>query len=199
MRFLSQDQKVIDNLAQQHGVSQNAVTALWEAIQVGRGRAAQFNHPELGGMGQWMAGGMTMIGDFSNYRLQATVAEICAALAAHLQRQAAEPAPAQQQTQSSGAMAHPRTAVASRQSSWWPSDLGTPSGSGSQNKMHYAYFHVAKRLVLRIDNCVTVYDTADHQITGVSQQQDGQQSVSFRSQKGELAVAQLKKLLEYTL
>jgi hypothetical protein len=27
---------------------------------------AQFDHPDLGGMGQWTAGGMTMIGDMFN-------------------------------------------------------------------------------------------------------------------------------------
>ncbi|MEZ4706564.1 MAG: hypothetical protein R3A44_05125 [Caldilineaceae bacterium] len=227
MTLSSQDQKVIAQLAQQHGVSQGAVEALWAAVQAGNGSAAQFNYPELGGMGQWMAGGMTMIGDFGNYRLQAAVADICAALAAHLQTRAAEPIPTQTQVQSSASSASSSSAKtsASRPSilgaigkklfssssvapessatlnwpNWWPPELGSPSGSGSQNDMHYAYFGGAKRLALRINNRVTIYDTADHQIGGVSQQQDARQTVTFRSQKGEVAVSQLKKVREYTV
>ena len=38
---------------------------------------AQFGHPELGGTGQWMRGGMTMVGDMFNASLQARVAALC--------------------------------------------------------------------------------------------------------------------------
>ena len=239
MTLSAQDKKVIAQLAQQHGVSQNAIEALWVAVQAGNGSAAQFSHPELGGMGQWMAGGMTMIGDFSNYRLQAAVADICTVLANHLRTRSAEPvvnaAPvaSQRQTQSSGTPVEPAagksqstqkpsilgaigkklfssgsptpqpaptsTGFTSTGSNWWPSELGFPSGSGSQNNMHYAYFSGAKRLALRVNNRVTIYDTADHQIGGVSQQQDARQTVTFQSQKGDVAVSQLKKVSEYTI
>ncbi|MEZ4663408.1 MAG: hypothetical protein R2911_38185 [Caldilineaceae bacterium] len=226
MTLSSQDQKVIAHLAQQHGVSQGAVEALWAAVRAGNGSAAQFNHPELGGMGQWMAGGMTMIGDFSNYRLQAAVADICAALSAHLQTRVAEPVPTQTQVQSrtspaskssaktsasrpsilgaidkklfSGSAASPESSEPPNWPNWWPLELGSPSGSGSQNDMHYAYFGGAKRLALRINNRVTIYDTADHQIGGVSQQQDARQTVTFQSQKGDVPVSQLQKVREYT-
>src|SRR4030095_16285351 len=52
----------IDELAQRHGVSAGAVTNLLQALIDGGGTMAQFNHPELGGMGQWVQGGMTMVG-----------------------------------------------------------------------------------------------------------------------------------------
>jgi hypothetical protein len=48
-------------------------------VAAGGGTLAQFNcnHPELGGNGQWMSGGMTMVGDMFNYGLKATVSGLC--------------------------------------------------------------------------------------------------------------------------
>lgn len=74
-----------------------------------------------------------------------------------------------------------------------------PAGSGSQNDMHYAYFSTQRRLALRIGNRFTLYDTQDHQINGVSQQQDAKQTVTFRSQKGEFGVDKLKKVRDYRI
>ena len=51
----------VEELATQHGVSAGAIEALADALSRSQGRAAQFSHPELGGMGQWMAGGMLML------------------------------------------------------------------------------------------------------------------------------------------
>ena len=44
------------------------------------GRWYQFNIQELGGNGQWMSGGMTMVGDMFNYGLQGTVSNLCGEL-----------------------------------------------------------------------------------------------------------------------
>jgi hypothetical protein len=244
------DRQLISTLAAQHGVSENAVETLWHAVQAGNGTAAQFNHPELGGMGQWMAGGMVMVGDFSRPQLQATVMGICTAIAAHLQG-AQTPSPTQsvgagsRQTQSqrqtpsaqmgNTAVNQPRSAdpqsakankgggllssigklfggssgdatagaqgpsTVHRSGAWWPDEFGSPNSSGSQNEMYYAYFAAPRRLALRIGNRVTIYDTGEHQISGVSQQQGGPQTVTFRSQKGEVAVSRLKKLRDYRL
>ena len=41
---------------------------------------AQFNIYELGGCGQWMRGGMTMVGDMFNYQLKSKVDGICSDL-----------------------------------------------------------------------------------------------------------------------
>ena len=41
---------------------------------------AQFNCPELGGSGQWMSGGMAMVGDMFNHGLKNTVDNLCAEL-----------------------------------------------------------------------------------------------------------------------
>ena len=45
---------------------------------------AQFTHPELGGSGQWMQGGMTMVGDMFNNALKAQVDGLCAELSRFL-------------------------------------------------------------------------------------------------------------------
>jgi hypothetical protein len=46
-----QASKTVDELAQRHGVSSDAVTTLLRALKSGNGTMAQFSHPELGGMG----------------------------------------------------------------------------------------------------------------------------------------------------
>lgn len=67
----------LDRLAAQHGFSPAAVRHLYEAIRAGNGTAAQFSHPEFGGMGQWMRGGMLMIGDMFNQSLKGRVNALC--------------------------------------------------------------------------------------------------------------------------
>ena len=77
-------------LAARHGVSPEAAQALLRAVAEGGGRMAQFSHPELGGPGQWMAGGLTMVGDMFNPALRARV-EALAQAAAALLREAVAP------------------------------------------------------------------------------------------------------------
>lgn len=50
------------------------------ALEQGGGTIAQFSHPEAGGNGQWMLGGMTIVGDMFNDRLKATVNALCSDL-----------------------------------------------------------------------------------------------------------------------
>ena len=99
----------IDDIAAKHGFSAAAARALAEALRHGGGRMAQFNHPDLGGMGQWSAGGMIMIGDMFNNSLKARVAALCDDLAA-----APGPVPAAAEQQ-------PRQTA-----HWWPQGLGQP-------------------------------------------------------------------------
>jgi hypothetical protein len=74
---------------------------------------------------------------------------------------------------------------------WWPSDLGSPSSTGGQNNVRYAVFPGSRRLVVDIGGHVTVYDTLDNQIGGVSQQQGGNDSMTFSSQYGTINVSSL--------
>jgi hypothetical protein len=57
----------IMNVANRYGISVNAITDLTQRLMSSNGSMAQFNIPELGGGGQWMQGGMTMVGDMFNY------------------------------------------------------------------------------------------------------------------------------------
>ncbi len=191
MHFSTTDRQLIRKLARQYQVSEGAVETLWNALETGQGAMAQFNHPELGGMGQWMASGMITIGDFSNQRLKATVAELCSALAAHRQGAA-------QTSRRSAAFSSMNSGWATT-ASWWPPELGTPTASGGQNTMHYAYFAQPRRLAIRLDDRISIYDTGEHRITSVSQQQDRQQKLVFHSQKGEVALDRLPKLQEYEM
>ena len=174
--FTDYGQNAINNLAQRYGVSNDAVTTLLYAVMNGNGTMAQFYHPELGGGGQWMQGGMTMVGDMFNYGLKSTVDGLCQALSNLLNQPNAlfVPQPQQQGNRN-----------------WWPDDLGMAASTGGQNNVRYAYFPSSCRLAIDISGQVTIYNTLDHQIGGVSQQQGGSTSLTFSSQYGTLTVDQL--------
>src|SRR5580704_14188200 len=76
-------------------------------------------------------------------------------------------------------------------SNWWPAELGSPASTGAQNNLQYACFPVSRRLAIRQGDQVSVYDTGEHRITGFSQQQSGDQSLTFTSQLGLVRVADL--------
>ena len=59
--------RTLADLAQRYGLSQEALEAMAHAVARGGGTMAQFNIPDLGGSGQWMAGGMTMVGDMFDH------------------------------------------------------------------------------------------------------------------------------------
>ncbi len=66
----------LSEIATRHGVSLDAVVALFDGMRRGEGRMVQFSHPELGGMGQWSSG-MLMIGEMSNSALKQKVQSLC--------------------------------------------------------------------------------------------------------------------------
>jgi hypothetical protein len=57
--------------------------------------------------------------------------------------------------------------------------------------MRYAWFSQARRLAIESNGQVIVYDTLDHNIGGVSQQQSGGYSVTFSSQYGYVDLSRL--------
>ena len=71
------DEEKIQIVASKHAFSPDAVQHLYHAMLVGKGTMAQFSHLEFGGTGQWMRGGMIMIGDMFNHALKARVAALC--------------------------------------------------------------------------------------------------------------------------
>ncbi len=191
--------KIVEELARKYGVSTQAVTTLLQAVISGHGTMAQFSHPELGGLGQWSQGGMTMIGDMFNNALKAKVDGLCSDLANLLGQESSwMRSSTSSQTQSQGATGGYGSvslfvpAAGGSSSAWWGADLGAASATGSQNNIRYAYFPASRRLAIAIGDHVTIYDTADHVIGGVSQQQSGDASLSFTSQHGLVRVADLR-------
>jgi hypothetical protein len=188
------EQRMIEEMAERHRVSSDAVLTLLVALRAGRGRQAQFSHPELGGMGQWSLGGMIMIGDMFNSGLKARVGSLCGELSEWLSRnQDGSTRSTQLQSQSQDRYgAGPFSAESG--SAWWPPDLGTPASAGAQNDLHYAYFPGSRCLAINHQGQITLYDTGEHQISGVSQQQGTGQSVTFTSQLGVLPLSDLPLL-----
>lgn len=184
MSQLTQDGRhMIGDIAQRYGLSVEAVETMARAVSNGGGTMAQFNIPELGGSGQWMSGGMTMVGDMFNNGLKATVENLCGEL--------------------SNAMAQttffirPQTLAGA---AWWPAELGQPASVGGQNQTRYAYFPQASRIAFDPGNGqgVILLDTLNHQIGGWSQQQsapgDPFVGISFSSQLGQFALSSLPRV-----
>ena len=73
--------RIVTDAAKRHGVSLDGALVLLDALARGNGRQAQFNHPDLGGMGRWSQGGMIMIGDMFNQGLKYRVDALCNELA----------------------------------------------------------------------------------------------------------------------
>jgi hypothetical protein len=159
-----------------HHVSPETVMQLLEALRRGGGTQAQFSIAELGGMGQWAPGGMVMIGDMFNSGLKARVDALCTDLAAALRE---------------GAL-FTTTPQNRQQGADWPHELGHPASQGAQNDLRYAYFPDRSRLAVAQGGRVTVYDTADHRISGFGQAQGGGQSLSFTSQHGNVPLESLR-------
>ncbi len=99
-RLTDQGLQRINDLAQHYGVSADAVMTLLQALLNSKGTMAQFDHRELGGAGQWMPGGMTMVGDMFNHGLKAKVDGLCSELSQILAMQPFVPFPAGLQSQS---------------------------------------------------------------------------------------------------
>jgi hypothetical protein len=177
--------QAVQTLAQRYAVSTDAVLTLLSAVVAGNGTMAQFYHPELGGGGQWMQGGMTMVGDMFNGRLQSTVSGLCGELSQLLN---AGPVYLLAAPEDGARVRTPGNV-------WWPAELGQPSSSGGQNDSKYAYFPAARRLAVSQGGQVTLYDTLDHQIGGVQQQQGGSSGTqAFTSQFGTFTVESLPRV-----
>lgn len=171
----------VEHIAKEHGISVAAVESVATAMEQSRGAAAQFNHPELGGLGQWMSGGMLMIGDMFNHELKAKVDRVCRSVAAAI---LARP-DVEERDVEKGAASH---------SDWWPREFGRPASTGAQNAMRYAIFPACRRLVVDNNGELSIYDTGGHVLNGISQQQSGTQLLSFSSVEGPIELSRLKRL-----
>jgi hypothetical protein len=211
--------KVVNDLAQRYGFSQEAVIQMMFAMLKGRGRMAQFSHPEFAGSGQWMAGGMLMLGDMFNHALKARVDGLCQAIAGLLasqpelfpvgsfqaqsqsggghQQQVGSGVGQQQAARAGMTPISPSSSgsgslfVADPRDTWWPKELGSPSATGAQNDMRYAYFPDSGRLAVQVNGQVGIYDAGEHRIGGFSQQQGGGGGVVFSTPAGVVSLSSL--------
>lgn len=204
MRKLTPEgETTIADIAGRHGVSPDAVRTLLEAVANGGGAMAQFNHPELGGGGQWLRGGMTMVGDMFDASLKAKVDAICSELSDRIAGGGFAPAPVSTESQTEGrggpggmsaGVSFFAQDAAGGSGDWWPADLGNPAATGAQNAVRYAFFPEKGRLAIDNDGRVEVYDTLDHSIQGFGQQQGGGASLSFTSQHGPVHIDSLPRI-----
>ena len=179
------------DIAGRYGIGTNAVEHLFFSVLAGHGSQAQFNHPDLGGMGQWSQGGMIMIGDMFNGNLKARVSDICAELSGLVRNQALQAPVVSHQTQYQGDMTSLFVPAPMWSGNWWPDELGYAASTGAQNDLRYAFFPASQRLAISIHGRTAIYDTGNHQIGGFSQQQGGDQSLTFTSQYGLVRVSEL--------
>ena len=197
-----QGRKIIGDLSNRHGFSTDAIQHMVVSVMNGNGQMAQFCHPEFAGSGQWMSGGMTMIGDMFNNYLKGRIQSLCSDIATILQneRVAFQSGSFQSQSQNGFDSQHQTNGLMSRGSSlfepdltqnWWPQELGNPNATGSQNQTQYAYFSPLNRLAVKTGTSVWIYDTLQHQIGGFSQQQGSGGSISFSSQFGTVNLSAL--------
>lgn len=201
-QLTTQGQAIVNDLAARHGFSTDAVTHMMFAVLNGNGSQAQFSHGEFGGSGQWMLGGMIMLGDMFNNYLKGRVDSLCSEISNILANQPGllRSGSFQSQSQSGGGYQHQANGAGMGASSlfvpdpednWWPQDLGSPNATGAQNNVRYAYFANARRLAVKTGGEVWVYDTLDHNIGGFSQQQGYGSDIVFGSQYGTVILSSL--------
>jgi hypothetical protein len=168
----------IETAAERHGLSPSAADALYRALVAGGGHQAQFNHPELGGMGQW-SGGMTQIGAMFDDALKAKVSGFCQDVAPMIGRDTARPRVSED-------------AGRETSSGWWPPALGMPASAGSQNGLRYACFPERRRLAIEHEGRMTLYDTGDRRLTGFAQQQGSGNTLLFSGPDGSITLEDLR-------
>lgn len=165
-------------IAKKYNISPATVMHVAHAIQTGNGTQAQFNHPELGGSGQWMPG-MVMIGDAFNQTLKAKVNNLCTELAEAYRANKLSDAP---QAMSSMSMQ-------------WEDEFAGATMRGAQNDTRYAVFADQQRLIILRGGQRLTYALGDHEITGVAQQQSGAaQGLVFTTRRGTIAEVDLTQI-----
>ncbi len=167
---------IVEALARRTGFSPTAVETMRAAVARGGSRMAQFDHPEFGGPGQWMHGGLLMLGDPNDRALRQRVAALCDALAEV----------GSDESTGHGADRSQEASTVAADGRWWPAWLGRPDASGAQNDRRYAWFAARDRLVVDEGGRLTVYDTQGHRLVGVSQQQGGGETVIFTGDRGPI-------------
>jgi hypothetical protein len=182
---------VINDIAERYRVSVGCVRVLLDSLRRTGGTLAQFDHPELGGPGQWQPG-MVMVGDMMNNQLKAHVAGLCSELSALVR--GVDSAGVHTLSRPPGTPAAAGEAHLPAGESWWPATYGHPSASGAQNGIRYAVFPEKRRLLIQRGARIDGYDTGIYHVSGVGQQQGATSTLTFTSRAGEIPLDELKKV-----
>jgi hypothetical protein len=161
---------VIPHIAQRYSVSEAAARQIEASLRSTGGRQAQFDHPDLGGHGQWMPG-MIQIGKFDDPQLKVRVQGLAAEIAAIVRGMETSAEEALSRDASTGAASGCVSLPAGE--SWWPASLGHPASEGDQNGVRYAFFPATERLLVQMNARIDAYDTAGRQVIGVRQEHEG--------------------------
>ncbi len=201
--FTAAGQQLVNTISSRYGISADAAQCMILAVYRGQGSMAQFNCPELGGSGQWMRGGMIMVGDMFNNGLKSRVDSLCNDIAMELSKDPTMTYGGSFQSQSQNDHTQAQQAggysngagngmfINDTSRNWWPTELGNPSATGAQNNMRYAYFPQSQRLAVSTGSSVWVYDTLNHQIGGFAQQQGSSGGITLSSQFGTVNLSTL--------
>jgi hypothetical protein len=183
----------LKEVAKNQGFSEQTTTELYLALVRGNGTMAQFNNPEVGGMGQWLRGGMIMVGDMFNNNLKSRVTALFNELSTIYEQQplAVEVKETTHHAEDNNDLVNSSTPTID----YIPPQWGQPSASGSQNETRYAYYPQAHRLLVIRNGESWVFDTADHQIGGVQQQND-RGEMTFTSQYGIVSLNRLTVVMK---
>jgi len=185
---------VLPSVAQRYRVSLDAARQVLSALQKSGGTMAMFDHPELGGRGQWMPG-MVMIGQMDDAQLRAKVDGLCAEIAALVRGSESAGTNALHRPPQTGAAAAEAQFPAG--DSWWPALYGNrPAAVGENNGVRYAYFPDARRLLIQEAGRIDAYDTGIYHITGVGQAHEPGRphALTFSSRAGEVPLTELKRV-----
>lgn len=179
----------LPHIAERYHVSEDAVRALFRALESTEGKVAEFNHPDLGGSGQWMPG-MIMLSDTDDAQAKARIAGLCAEVSAIVQGRG---------TSADEALAMPMDAGASAAcvtmppgESWWPASFGHPTAAGDQHGIRYAYFPDRDRLLVQQGGHILSYDTTGRRIIAFAQEQSTGSRICFTTERGPLELGEMK-------
>lgn len=190
---------IIKELSSKYEIDQDAVECLYNSIQAGNGTMAQYNHPGLGGMGQWMAGGSVMS---FNWVLAGKITQMANAISQKIlerpSQQSSQPAkvvpvsPVQQKPVVNNS--NPSFTPFAPMKPMAPMTFSFPQGngekspdmSGAQNGTSYKYFKNDDVLEIT-KNGSTKKIILSAKLVGVSQEQDqqGHQKFVFKDVNGK--------------
>ena len=74
--------------------------------------------------------------------------------------------------------------------SWWPAELGSPSATGAQNSLRYAWFADSGCLAVEHEGCLRLLDARNHPITWVTQASSSAE-VLFSTPGGTVSLSSL--------